>query len=197
MITSTALRRLVGASIVSALAALLALSNSASTSPAGTAPAMMPHVTGVWYITAWFGPPQIADTPTLEAAITLHADRTVLVSATDHTGKYPLPELFPGAATPGHGIWEPTSNGIRVKFFEFADKANPTTPGLRSAVSTFSVSRVIAELTFQDQNTLIGTAGVDSLLCPKGPLQCQNPNSKPFPTTNPNVTTRFVRVTFQ
>ena len=160
----------IGGRHITMLLATLAVASTGLALAAAGRPAPQ-NVAGVWYGTTYLGDPNDPNTPKLQFSMTLHTDRTVLVSATDHTGEHPI---FLGESTPGHGVWtHAEGNQLSIRFFEFSEGDNPP--------ATFNVLRVSAACAFNDDGELVGTAGVDSLACPNGPLGCPSPNESPFP----------------
>jgi hypothetical protein len=130
-------------------------------------------VAGVWYGTTYLGDPNDPNTSKLQFAMALHADRTVLVTASDHTGQHPF---FEGLTTPGQGTWERNQSQIFIKFFEFSNGGDPP--------ATFGIIRVTGVVTLNDEGKLVGMAGVDVVSCPDGAEGCVSPNDTPFPEPN-------------
>jgi hypothetical protein len=129
---------------------------------------------GVWYGTTYLGDPNDPNTLKLQSAIAFHSDRTMLLTASDHTGNHPF---FPGKSTPGQGTWEYIQGGqIYFKFFEFNDGANPP--------ATTSILKVAGVCSYDKDGRLVGTGGVEYVTCPNGPTGCISPNDAPFPPTD-------------
>lgn len=131
------------------------------------------NLTGVWFGTTFLGDPDDPGTPTVQYALTLHADRTVLITASDQTGQHPL---FPGEGTSGHGTWQRLGRHVHIKTFQFADGPNPP--------ETFGILRIAGEGQCVSENRIVGTGGFDVMPCPRGPMGCTSPNDSPFPPTN-------------